>query len=78
MYGSRVHEAVLAAKEKETGISIHVINEEYDTGPILAQTRLPVLKDDTVESLGQRVLLREHSFLVETLQNIVSGALALP
>jgi phosphoribosylglycinamide formyltransferase-1 len=78
MYGSRVHEAVLAAGETETGVSIHIVNEEYDTGPLVAQTRMPVLKDDTVESLSKRVLSREHSFLVETLQGIVSGALILP
>jgi phosphoribosylglycinamide formyltransferase-1 len=78
MYGSRVHEAVLAAGEMETGVSIHIVDEEYDSGPLVAQTRLPVLKDDTVESLSNRVLSREHSFLVETLQKIVSGALTLP
>ena len=78
MYGSRVHKAVLAAGEKETGISIHVVDENYDSGPLIAQTRMPILKDDTVETLSKRVLAREHSFLVETLQNIVSGALTLP
>ncbi len=78
MYGSRVHEAVLAAGETETGVSMHIVDGEYDTGPIVAQTRLPVRKDDTVESLSKRVLSREHSFLVETLQKIVSGGLILP
>lgn len=78
MYGSRVHEAVLAAGEMETGVSIHLVDEEYDTGPIVAQTRVPVLEGDTVESLSKRVLSKEHSFLVETLQEIVSGALMLP
>lgn len=78
MYGSRVHKAVLAAGEKETGVSIHIVDENYDTGPLIAQTRMPVMKDDTVETLSKRVLAREHSFLVETLQKIVSGALTLP
>jgi phosphoribosylglycinamide formyltransferase-1 len=78
MYGSRVHKAVLAAGEKETGVSIHVVDEDYDSGPLIAQTRMPVSEDDTVETLSSRVLAREHSFLVETLQKIVSGALTLP
>lgn len=78
MYGSRVHKAVLAAGEKETGVSIHMVDKDYDTGPLIAQTRMPVLKDDTVETLSKRVLAREHSFLVETLQKIASGALTLP
>jgi phosphoribosylglycinamide formyltransferase-1 len=78
MYGSRVHEAVLTAGEVETGVSIHIVDEEYDSGPLVAQTRLPVLRDDTVESLSRRVLLKEHGFLVETLQKIASGVLTLP
>lgn len=78
MYGSRVHQAVLAAGERETGVSIHVVDENYDSGPLIAQTQMPVLKNDTVETLSKRVLAREHSFLVETLQAIESGSLALP
>ncbi len=72
MYGPRVHEAVLASGEKETGVTIHLVDGEYDTGPIVAQTRVPVFKEDTVESLARRVLDREHTFLVETLQKFKS------
>lgn len=72
MYGPRVHEAVLASGEKETGVTIHLVDDEYDTGPIVAQTRVPVFKEDTVESLARRVLDREHTFLVETLQKFKS------
>lgn len=78
MYGARVHEAVLAAGERETGVSIHVVDEEYDHGPILAQCRVPVLGGDTAASLATRVLAREHTFLVETLARVVSGDLRLP
>ena len=78
MYGSRVHEAVLAAGEKETGVSIHLVDGEYDTGPVIAQAKVPVQEDDTVEILAQRVLEREHVLFVETLQRIVSGQLVLP
>lgn len=73
MYGLRVHEAVLAAGEKETGVTIHLVDEEYDHGDILAQCRVPVLDGDTPETLAQRVLVCEHRFLVETLQRIISG-----
>ena len=77
MYGLHVHEAVLKAGEKETGVTIHIIDEDYDTGPIIAQTSLSVMEDDTVESLSKRVLEREHSFLVETIGKIVSGEIEL-
>ena len=77
MYGARVHQAVLAAGGQETGVTIHLVDAEYDTGPIVAQCRVKVLADDTVESLAQRVLEREHSFLVETIGKIVSGDIVL-
>lgn len=78
MYGARVHEAVLAAAERETGVTIHAVDEEYDHGPILAQCRVPVVPGDTAETLAARVLEREHTFLVETLERIASGELQLP
>ena len=77
MYGERVHRAILAAGEKETGVTIHVVNEEYDAGPIIAQCRVPVETGDTVETLGRRVLDREHVFFVETLRKIESGEIVL-
>jgi phosphoribosylglycinamide formyltransferase 1 len=78
MYGIRVHEAVIAAKEKETGVSIHLADEKYDTGPVIAQKKIPVLNNDTPETLQARVLELEHSFLPETLQKIVLGEITLP
>jgi phosphoribosylglycinamide formyltransferase-1 len=78
MYGIHVHEAVLAAKEKETGVTIHLVDKEYDTGPVIAQAKIPVLSNDTPETLQARVLELEHSFLPETLQRIVSGEITLP
>ena len=78
MYGDRVHEAVLAAGDEETGITVHVVDEEYDHGPIVAQCRVPVLERDTIVSLSQRVLEREHRFLVEVVDQIATGTLALP
>lgn len=78
MYGLHVHEAVLAAGDKETGVTIHLVDAEYDTGPILAQATVPVQPGDTPETLRERVLPREHTLLVETLQRIVSGEIKLP
>jgi len=77
MYGRRVHEAVLATGDNVTGISIHLVDGEYDEGRVLAQCEVPVLADDKVETLAARVLEREHTFLVETLHEIVCGRIEL-
>lgn len=71
MYGINVHTAVIAAGEKETGITIHLVDEEYDTGAIIAQRKVPVLDGDTPEVLAVRVLKEEHKFIVEILSEIV-------
>lgn len=71
MYGINVHKAVLAAGEEETGITIHEVNEKYDDGKIVAQTRVPVYSGDTPELLAERVLENEHVFLRRILQKIV-------
>ena len=78
MYGERVHAAVLAAGERVTGVTVHLVDDEYDQGPILAQVEVPVLDGDTVESLRQRVLRREHALYPETLQKIATGEIELP
>jgi formyltetrahydrofolate-dependent phosphoribosylglycinamide formyltransferase len=63
MYGHRVHAAVLASGARESGATVHLVDEAYDRGPILAQGRVPVLPDDTPESLAARVLAVEHRLL---------------
>jgi phosphoribosylglycinamide formyltransferase 1 len=78
MYGSRVHAAVVAAGDPETGVTIHLVDLEYDHGKTLAQCRLPVKEGDTATSLAARVLEREHTFLVETLRRIINGEIHLP
>lgn len=78
MYGTHVHEAVLEAGESETGVSIHLVDEDYDTGPVVTQTVVRVRPDDNVELLAARVLEREHGFLVETLVGIEAGRIVLP
>ena len=60
MYGARVHEAVIASGARETGVTVHIVDDEYDRGPIVAQWRLPVNQSDTAESLAARVLNVEH------------------
>src|SRR5262245_5300971 len=78
MYGRIVHEAVLAAGEKETGVTIHVVDGVYDHGQVLVERRIPVRSDDDVDSLSERVLEHEHELLVSTLAQVVSGSLRLP
>ncbi len=58
-FGDRVHAAVLDAGDSESGCTVHVVDDEYDHGPILAQTRVPVLPDDDVERLAARVFEAE-------------------
>ena len=77
IYGELVHEAMLAAGERVTGVTIHIADERYDHGPIVAQCRVPVLDGDTPDSLAQRVLEREHGFLVETLEKIARAQIDL-
>lgn len=73
MYGINVHKAVLKAQEKETGVTIHKVNEEYDKGEIVGQVKVPVLQNDTPEILANRVLEKEHEFLVEILSKIAKN-----
>jgi len=70
MYGRRVHEAVLAAQEAHSGVSVHLVTGEYDAGPVIAQVQVPVLAGDTVATLSERVQTAERAFLVQTLQGI--------
>lgn len=77
MFGMNVHNAVINAKEKETGVTIHRVNAEYDSGEIVAQTKVAVMENDTPEILAERVLLREHEFLVEVISSIAEGKIQL-
>ena len=61
MYGARVHEAVIASGAEETGVTVHLVDDDYDRGPIVAQWRVPVEKSDTADSLAARVLNVEHT-----------------
>ncbi len=65
MYGVKVHEAVIQSGSLETGITIHEVSEEYDSGKILAQKRIPVLPNDSPQSLEARLLETENQFVVD-------------
>ena len=71
MYGMNVHKAVIEAKEKDSGITIHRVNEEYDTGEIIAQTQVPVFENDTPKNLAERIFKEEHIFLVDVINDII-------
>lgn len=71
MYGSHVHEAVIAAHEKESGITIHYINEHYDQGSIIFQAKCPVLPEDTPETLATRVHQLEYEHFPKIIESIV-------
>lgn len=68
MYGIRVHEAVLAAGEQESGCSVHVVTENYDEGEVLLQRTCPVLPEDSPATLAKRVLAEEHIAYVDAIK----------
>lgn len=78
MYGMNVHEAVIEEGETESGVSIHIVDSNYDTEPVISQARVPVEPMDTAETLAARVLEKEHLLFPETLQKIVTGEIKLP
>jgi len=70
-YGRRVHEAVLAAGESESGATVHIVDEAYDSGPILAQVRVPVRSQDDPYTLEERVKIAERKLVVATLAELI-------
>ena len=73
MYGDRVHQAVLAAGEVESGITIHYTNEQYDEGAIIRQYTCPVLPDDTPDTLAARVHTLEYAHYPEVIEALVQA-----
>jgi formyltetrahydrofolate-dependent phosphoribosylglycinamide formyltransferase len=78
MYGRRVHEAVLKSGARLSGVTVHIVDEQYDHGPVLAQWPVPVRPGDTAESLAARVLAVEHRLLPAVVlaccERLASGA----
>ncbi len=77
LYGRRVHEAVLAYGARWTGATVHLVDEEYDTGPIVLQEPVPVLPGDTPETLAARVLRIEHRLYPQALRLFAEGRVSV-
>lgn len=76
MFGAHVHAAVLAAGETESGASIHYVIPEVDQGPVILQKTVPVLADDTTETLAARVIAQEHKAYPEAIRQIAAERLS--
>jgi len=70
MYGQHLHAAVLASGATESGVTVHFVDEAFDRGEIIAQERVPVLPDDTPETLAARVLEAEHRLLLKVVLDL--------
>ena len=77
MWGLHVHAAVLVSGEKISGCTVHLVDDDYDNGRILAQAKVKVLENDTVESLAAKVLVKEHELYPAVLQKIAEGIIRL-
>ncbi|MGE0590712.1 MAG: phosphoribosylglycinamide formyltransferase, partial [Cyclobacteriaceae bacterium] len=75
MYGSKVHEAVKAAEDKETGITIHLVNEKYDEGKILFQTSVAINSTDTADEIANKVHQLEYAHYPEVIEKWILGKL---
>ena len=71
MYGLNVHKAVIDSKEKESGITIHYLNEHYDEGKIILQKKCEVTINETPESLAQKVQMLEHEWYPKTIEQLL-------
>jgi len=71
MYGSIVHETVIKNREKESGITIHLVNDEYDQGAHLLQVKCPILQDDTAETLATRIHSLEYLYFPKAIEDFL-------
>jgi phosphoribosylglycinamide formyltransferase-1 len=77
MYGRRVHEAVAASGETVTGVTVHLVDAEYDHGATVASLAVPLAKGDSAETIEAKVTAAEPAFFVDVLRRIASGELSL-
>lgn len=77
MYGHHVHEAVIAAGDTESGPTVHLVDEVYDHGKVLEYASVPVLPDDTPDTLAARILVQEHRLYPRVLQKLIKGEYSL-
>ncbi len=75
MVGLKVHQAVIAAQESESGCSVHVVTDTVDGGPVLMQSRVPVLPNDTPDTLAARILEQEHQLYPQAIQTFIQQQL---
>ena len=78
MYGRRVHEAVIAAGERESGATVHLVDDQYDHGEVVAQVRVPLSPKDDAAAVERKVMASEPALFVQTLQRLAAGELKLP
>ena len=78
LYGRLVHEAVRASGDAVTGATVHLVDSDYDTGPIIAQVSTPIQPGDSADDIEARVRALEPGLLVDTLRRIADGELTLP
>ncbi|MBI2270060.1 MAG: phosphoribosylglycinamide formyltransferase [Bacteroidetes bacterium] len=71
MYGANVHKAVIAGNEKESGITIHYVNENYDEGEIILQVKCDVTQTDTPETLAAKIHKLEHEYYAKTIEKLL-------
>ena len=71
MYGNRVHEAVVAAGEKESGITIHYINEHFDEGKIIRQYKCPIWPGETAEQVAEKVHALEYEYYPQVIAELI-------
>lgn len=74
MYGAKVHEAVIAAGEKESGITIHYVNEHYDEGATIFQARCAITPDDTPDTLAAKIHALEYEYFPAIINDVITGA----
>ena len=72
MYGMHVHQAVIAGKETESGITVHYVNEEYDKGEVILQARCPIEEGDTPEVLDKKVRALELEYFPKAIEKLIS------
>ncbi|KAA6321242.1 Phosphoribosylglycinamide formyltransferase, partial [termite gut metagenome] len=73
MYGDNVHKAVVAAGEKESGITIHYVNEHYDEGRIIFQAKCEVSPEDSPEDVAKKVHVLEYNYFPGIIEKIITG-----
>ena len=77
MYGHHVHEAVIRSGDKVSGATVHFVSGEVDAGPIILQRTIPVMDDDTPDTLAARVLIEEHKAYPEAVSLFLKGELEI-